>query len=306
MNSNLNLQNIQMFCRVVEEESFSKAAKICYVSQPAVTKQIQLLEESFGMALIDRDQGAIYLTDAGRVLYKYSKEIIAMCKQTEKAVKQTISSYQTTIDIGASFTIGEYLLPGILGSFQNENADIRFGLLIGNTPSVIAKLEKNEIDVAFVEGIIEKKGFYQEKITEDDLIVVTPRGHKWNVKGEITIEDLAKEKIIWREKNAGARKIIENFLQEYDILDKISSRMELGSTQAIKSAVEADLGIAILPRLSVIRELEQGVLNEINIPVLEMKRELWMVKKISRFSNENLEKLIEYVRTHMRILLTII
>src|SRR5699024_10948083 len=110
MNSNLNIQNIQMFCRVVEEESYSKAARSCYVSLAAVTKQILLKEENFGTTLIERNQGAIYLTDTGKQLYKYSKEIIAMCKQTEKAVKQTISAYQTSIDIGDSFTIGEYLL----------------------------------------------------------------------------------------------------------------------------------------------------------------------------------------------------
>src|SRR5699024_8245660 len=120
------------------------------------------------------------------------------------------------------------------------------------------------------------------------------------------IEEFLNEKMIWREANAGIRKIIEKFLSEHNILDKISSNMEFGTIQAIKSAVEADLGIAILPKLSVMRELEQGVLKKVAISNLDRTRELWMVKKTSRFSNENVDRLIDFIMSQMRVLLTLL
>ncbi|HLR68255.1 MAG TPA: LysR substrate-binding domain-containing protein, partial [Virgibacillus sp.] len=232
------------------------------------------------------------------ILYEYAKEIISLTSQSEEVIKQSIGKNESAIAIGASYTIGEYLLPQVLGDFQKSHRNIKFSLSIGNTPNIISELENNNVHIALVEGIVENKELHTEKISRDELILVVSHDHPWNQKQEIEIADIASEKMIWREENSGARKIIENTLSEYNILDKIKSRMELGSTQAIKSAVEANLGIAILPKLSVLKELELGVIKQIDISKIQLKRELFMVKKPLRFPHEILRHLITYIKSY--------
>jgi DNA-binding transcriptional LysR family regulator len=193
-------------------------------------------------------------------------------------------------------TIGEYLLPSLLGSFQKQTPGIKVTLTIKNTPGVLDDLSNDVIDLALVEGIVENKHFIVEKFADDELILICPPDHPWRDKKEIHIEELANERMIWRESLSGTRHIVENTLREYGVLDKIQSYMEIDSTQAIKSAVEAGLGISILPRLTVARELEQGFLQEVDISGIDITRNLWLVKKPQRFNKVGVSNFVEFIQ----------
>ncbi|ASN05793.1 LysR family transcriptional regulator [Virgibacillus necropolis] len=292
----MNIGNLEMFCRVIEEGSISQAARIGYVSQPAVTSKIRQLEKHYGAELFDRTGGKLNLTESGSALYLFAKEIIDCFKRSEEAVKGIANLEATTLNIGASLTIGEYLLPGILGEFQKENRNVNFNLAIGNTPNIVAQLENRDIDIALVEGIVTHDDLNIEKFAEDELIMVIPSNHRWNDRSKINIEELPQEKMIWREKNAGIREIVENVLRENNVLEKVKGHMELGSTQSIKSAVEAGMGISILPRLSVTRELELGVLKHVTISDIHITRDLWVVKIASRFPKKSMNSFIFHLK----------
>ena len=292
----MNKSNLEMFCRVVEEGSISQAARIGYVSQPAVTNQIRQLEKYYGVALFDRTGGKLKLTESGSILYPYAKEIIDCFKRSAEAVKGIVNLEAATLNIGASLTIGEYLLPSILGEFQKENKNLKFNLTIGNTPTIVSKLENRDIDIALVEGLVANDDFLIKRFAEDELIVITPSNHRWSNRNEINIEELSEEKMILREKNAGIREIVENVLRENNVLEKVESHMELGSTQSIKSAVEAGLGISILPKLSVSKELELGVLKHVAISDIRIIRDLWVVEIPSRFPRESVNAFISYLK----------
>lgn len=291
----MNIENLKMFCKVVEVGSISEAARMSFVTQPAVTNQIRYLEKHYGVALFDRTGGKLKTTEAGQTLYPYAKEMIEYLRQSEEAVQQVLKDYESTLSIGASLTIGEYLLPGILGAFQKENKHTSFNLTIGNTPSVLSKLENYDIDIALVEGIVKNKNLQVSKFAEDELILVIPSNHRWNHRAEINIDELPEEKMIWREENSGARNIIESILKEHRILEKVKSCMELGSTQSIKSAVEAGLGIGIIPKLSVVRELEMGVLKQMAISEIAISRNLWVVRRPSRFPKKSIEQFTSFL-----------
>jgi LysR family transcriptional regulator, transcriptional activator of the cysJI operon len=169
-------------------------------------------------------------------------------------------------------------------------------LTIKNTPSILENLSNDVIDLAMVEGIVENNDFIIEKFADDELVLVYPSDHPWRDRNEINIEELANERMIWRESISGTRLIVENMLRKYGVLDKIESYMEISSTQAIKSAVEAGLGISVLPRLTVARELEQGLLREMKIRDIQMKRNLWLVKKPQRFNRMGVSKFIEFIQ----------
>jgi LysR family transcriptional regulator, transcriptional activator of the cysJI operon len=290
----MNIESLQMFCLVVDEGSISQAARLSYVSQPAVTRQIHQLENFYGALLFDRSDGKLKVTGAGKMLYPFAKSIVHDFHRSKESMKQAMGEYHTTLHVGASFTIGEYLLPSLLGRYKKQTPDIKVTLTIKNTPGVLEDLSNDVIDMALVEGLVENKEFTVEKFADDELIVICSPEHVWGE--QIQIEELINERMIWRESGSGTRLIVENSLREYGILENMESYMELGSTQAIKSAVEAGLGISILPRLTVARELKLGLLREVDIEGVSIFRNLWLVKKQQRFNKIGVSQFLEFIQ----------
>ncbi|WP_042143566.1 LysR family transcriptional regulator [Paucisalibacillus sp. EB02] len=292
----MNIETLRMFCLVVDLGSISQAAKLSYVSQPAVTKQIRQLEETYKATLFNRVEGRLLLNENGKLLYPIAKSIVSDFERSKEAVLDNINQLESQLKIGASFTIGEYLLPKLLGQYKKHYSDTKITLIVDNTPNVLESLSNDVIDLALVEGNVENKNFNVEAFEEDQLILIHPMEHKWSNRNVINIQELAEEKMIWREPTSGTRLIIESFLKEYGILDSLENYMELGSTQAIKSAVEAGLGISIVSRVAVQRDLEQGVFKEIEIKDAYFKRNLWLVRKKSRFSRQSLDTFVELIK----------
>lgn len=291
----MNIATLQMFCLVVDVGSISQAAKLSYVSQPAVTKQIHQLETTYNTLLFDRKDGRLTLTENGKILYPFAKSIVEDFKRSKDAIEVNNKNYHESLKVGASLTIGEYLLPGFLGRFNKKNPNINISLLVENTPRVLEALSNGIIDLALVEGIITDKNLQVESIAEDELILIHSPDHAWKDRESISLQELANEKMLWREPTSGTRLIIENFLREYDILDNIESYMDLGSTQAIKSAVEANLGVSIVSSLTVKRELELGLLCETKIKDVAFKRNLWLVTRKQRFSKNSVRAFVQFI-----------
>ena len=291
----MNITSLKMFCLVVDEGSISQAARLSFVSQPAVTRQIRQIENFYGALLFDRTEGKLTVTETGRMLYPFAKAIINDFNRSKEVIQQAIGEGNASLRVGASPTIGEYLLPSLLGRFKKQTPEIKVTLTIKNTPSILEDLTNDIIDLALVEGIVESKHFIVEKFAEDELVLVCPSDHAWMDRKEIHIEELANERMIWRESISGTRLIVENTLREYGVLDAIENYMEISSTQAIKSAVEAGLGISILPRLTVARELEQGFLQEMKLQGIVMRRDLWLVKKQQRFTRTSISSFVDFI-----------
>lgn len=292
----LKLENLKMFCLVVDEGSISQAARLSFLSQPAVTRQIHQLENYYNTLLFDREEGRLRVTEAGKLLYPFAKAIVNDFNHSKEVIQQSTGKYNANLIVGASLTIGEYLLPSLLGRFKKQQPEIKVTLTIKNTPRVLEDLSNDVIDLALVEGLVENTDFIVDKFAEDELILVCPSDHPWKDRKEIQLEELGNERMIWRESVSGTRLIVENMLREYGVLEKIESYMEIGSTQAIKSAVEAGLGISILPRLTVARELEQGFLREVDIYRINMARNLWLVRKNKRFNKIGVSKFVDFLQ----------
>lgn len=293
----MNIETLKMFCLVVDLGSISQAAKLSYVSQPAVTKQMRQLEDVYGTTLFNRKEGRLSLNDNGRILYPIAKSIVSDYKRSKETVLDNIRKTESTLKVGASYTLGEYFLPKILGVFKKEYPKVKITLIVDNTPKVLESLSNDVIDLALVEGVVDKSNnFSVEPFEKDELILIHPIEHSWSKRDEINIDDLSKEKMIWREPTSGTRLIIESLLNKQGVLEKIENYMELGSTQAIKSAVEAGLGISIVSKYAVQKELKQGVFREIKINNTSFKRNLWLVKKKSRFNKKSVEDFMNLLK----------
>ncbi|MDF9761842.1 DNA-binding transcriptional LysR family regulator [Peribacillus simplex] len=292
----MKLENLKVFCLVVDEGSISQAARLSFLSQPAVTRQIHQLENFYNTLLFDREEGRLRVTEAGKLLYPFAKAMVNDFNHSKEVIQQSVGEYNLNLIVGASLTIGEYLLPSLLGRFKKQQPEIKVTLTIKNTPRVLEDLSNDVIDLALVEGLVENTDFIVEKFADDELILVCPPDHTWRDRKEIQVEELGNERMIWRESISGTRLIVENMLREHGVLEKIENYMEIGSTQAIKSAVEAGLGISILPRLSLARELDQGFLREVGISGINITRDLWLVRKNKRFNKIGVSNFVNFLQ----------
>jgi DNA-binding transcriptional LysR family regulator len=199
---------LKLFCTVAETKSFSKTSEIIHLTQPAVSLQIQALEETYETKLFDRSSSTVSLTPAGEVLYKYAKEIRSLYALVEKEIGNITGLVKGSISIGASSTIGNYLLPGVIADFKKKHPKVKIHMLVGNTKRVVELLNSGNIDLGLVEGEVSRQKITVQKLTPDELLLVLPSNHAWAKKKDIMISEVAKEPFIFREGGSGTRQRI--------------------------------------------------------------------------------------------------
>lgn len=297
---------LKVFCTVAETRSFSKTSEIIHLTQPAVSLQIQALEEIYETKLFDRSSSTVSLTPAGEILYKYAKEILALYATAEKVIGKLIGLVKGSITIGAGSNIGNYLLPSVITDFKNTNPKIKIHLQVGNTKRVVELLNSGTIDLGLVEGDVVRQKMIVKKLISDELLVIVPPHHPWAKKKEIPIIDLTKESFIFREAGSGTRQIIEKILARHGITPhdmKIS--VVLGSTEAIKDAVENGLGISIISRWAARKESKYGTLRLLSLREEKMVRDFSLVINKNTVSSNALDEFLTYLNAyHFNKLLT--
>jgi len=257
---------LKVFCTVAETKSFSKTSEIIHLTQPAVSLQIQALEEKYETKLFDRSSSKVNLTLAGEVLYKYAKDILALYASAEKVISEMTGLVKGSITIGAGSTIGNYLIPSVITDFRKAHPKIKVHLLIGNTQKVIELLNSGNINIGFVEGDVKRHKMFSEKLISDELLVIVPSYHQWAQRKEISVTELIGEPFIFREAGSSTRQTIEKFLSKHGITTQdMKVSMVLGSTEAIKDAVENGLGVSIISQWAARKESKYGTLHLINL-----------------------------------------
>ncbi len=290
---------LKVFCTVAETKSFSKTSEIIHLTQPAVSLQIQALEEIYETKLFDRSSSTVTLTPAGEVLYKYAKEILGLYANVEKVIGEITGLVKGSISIGASSTIGNYLLPGVITDFKKAHLKIKIHLLVGNTKRVVDLLNSGSIDIGLVEGEVSRQKMVVEKLIPDELLLVVPAHHPWAKKKDIPISELTKEPFIFREGGSGTRQMIEMFFSKYGISpNNMKVAMVLGSTEAIKEAVENGLGVSILSRWAVRKELKYGTLQLLRIKEEKVNRDFSLIINKNSVSSHSVDEFLTYLRSY--------
>lgn len=291
-------RRLQVFATVARLLSFTKAAESLHMTQPAVTFQIRQLEEYFNTRLFDRTHNRITLTAAGELVKRYSDQIIGMYNEMDNEVRTLTGDMQGPLLIGASTTIGEYFIPGIVGTYQRTYPDVRIRLQVANTNGIIHMVENNEVDIGIVEGPISNKNLTREVIWEDELVLVCPVDHALSGRKNVTMSQILDFPFIIREEGSGTREVLENYLVKRKIdRDNINIIMEFGSPESIKSAVAADLGVSILSAATLEKEL---LLNSLSAIPLKppIKRSFSIVYQRQKFRLRAMEEFLDYARKH--------
>ncbi len=290
---------LKVFCTVAETKSFSKTSEIIHLTQPAVSLQIQALEEIYETKLFDRSSSTVTLTPAGEVLYKYAKEILALYASAEKVIGEITGLVKGSISVGASSTIGNYMLPAVIADFKKTHPKIKVHLLVGNTKRVVELLNAGNIDLGLVEGEVTRQKMVVDKLLPDELLLIVPTHHPWAKKKEISVSEITKEPFIVREGGSGTRQMIEKFLASHGIAPQdLRISMILGSTEAIKQAVETGLGVSIVSRWAARKESRFGSLHLIKFKEQKMVREFSLITNKGSVSTHAVDEFLTYVKSY--------
>jgi len=289
-------RRLQVFHTVARLLSFTKAAETLHMTQPAVTFQVRQLEEHFNTRLFDRTHNRISLTDAGRKVYEYADRIFEFYSEMERAIREMTGTINGTLTIGASTTIAEYMLPTLLGDFREKYPEITIHLKVSNSEGVVSMVENNIIDLGVVESPVGNKNLVVENCKRDQLVAIVPPGHPTAGKGAVELSELLEYPFICREEGSGTRDVINDYLRRLKhggAALKIS--MELGSPEAVKGAVEAGMGVSVVSRATIRKELRLNTLVELDLyPPLD--RPFSFVHQKQKFRLRAMEELLEFAR----------
>jgi len=291
-------RRLQVFHSVARHLSFTKAAEALHMTQPAVTFQVRQLEEYFNTRLFDRTHNRISLTEAGKRVYEIGGRIFELYAEMDHAIKELTGEVSGVLIIGASTTIAEYMLPALLGDFKAKYPDVNVRLKVSNTEGIVSMVESNVIDLGVVEAPVANKHLAVELCKKDQLVAIVSPNHPLANREKLGVEDLIGNPYICREEGSGTREVINEYMQDVGASPaELDIIMELGSPEAIKGAVEAGIGIAVLSKATLIKELKLRTLVAIPLdPPLE--RPFSFVHQKQKFRQRAMEELLEFARQY--------
>lgn len=297
----MNLNQLAIFHAVAREGNLTRAAQELGISQPAVSKQLLSFEKSLGMALFHRLSKGVQLTEAGELLFEYSTRLFELEAEAERALGELRDLQRGRLVIGASTTIGIYLLPEILGEFQKLYPKIELRLEIANTHEIQKKLQVNCIDLALTEGVLEGSEWQADAFYHDEIIAVAAPGHalsRKSTKSTLTLKQVAAESILLREHGSGTRAIVERAFQSRGIA--LKSTVSLGNTEAIKRAVQSRLGIAFISRLAVAHELQEKTLVALEISDWKVARAFYRLRLKGKYEGRAAREFVRLLRAECK------
>jgi DNA-binding transcriptional LysR family regulator len=279
----LDIRRLEIFCAVVDQKSFTRAADKMLISQPSVSENIRLLEQQLGEKLIDRLGRQAIPTHAGKILYKYARKII----QIQSDAKQAISSYQGNlggcINVGASTVPGAYLLPGLLQSFKQEHHQAQLQLLISGSSRIIEDVLKGTLELGLVGSKPKDQRLGYTQVGRDELKLVVHPQHPFAFRDSIDPEELLETPFIMREYGSGTRAEMSAALKEVDIdVAQLQVVADVGSNEAVREGIKNGIGVSILSALSIREDLSGNKLAVVAIKGVKMPRSFYLIHRSGR------------------------
>ena len=289
----MNLNQLKIFYYAAKNSSLSVAARALFITQPAVTKGIQRLQEHYEIKFVDFVGKKLVLTDAGEELYKIAEKIFELENQAEESIRDFQQRKRGHIRILSSESFGDYYLPQIIIPFNKAYPLIRVSVNILPTEQVVENTASLNCDLGFISYPIAHKKLVVKEALEDKLVIITPRNHPLAVKKSLVPKDLEGQSFIMHEEGSAPRRAIEEFLRKSRVSVKIP--LELSSNRAIKRAVEEGIGIALISRKVANEEIRAKRIQAINLSHPAMKRKFFVVHHKDKYMSESLRRLMDMV-----------
>lgn len=271
----MHLGQFDLFCQVARVKSFSKAAKLLHISQPAISAQIHSMEEFYGIKLFERTPHGVTLTPAGGILFDASKKILEMHEDLERTLAGLSDEKNKKLVIGATPAVGSHALACGIWAFKDKYPDLQISLEIGNPQEITTRLFDKSIDLAILECPIQsQKGLTLKEVFTDQLVAIVPNNDDWSGKSSVTVEELLNNRLILREEGSELQLILDYALQPLKMkFSDLKPQTSITDSNAIKSAVERGHGVSICLRLTIQKELRHGAILALPIDGVEQRIE---------------------------------
>jgi DNA-binding transcriptional LysR family regulator len=279
----MDIHRLEVFCKVLELQSFTKAAEAVFLTQPTVSEHIRALEELVGEKLIDRLGREVLPTPAGKILHQYARDIIRLRNEALQAIDRYKGKLSGQLLVGASTIPGTYILPAIIGAFKTSYPEIRLTLKISDSGEIVNRILDGTIEAGLIGARWEDRRLILDKLFSDELILAVTPEHPWATRESIELEDLAGESFILRERGSGTRKVMIETLETLGFsLSKLRVVAEMGSTEAIRQGIKARIGVSIMSSHAVREDLARGTLVRVSIRGFHIQRPFFLAQRKNR------------------------
>jgi DNA-binding transcriptional LysR family regulator len=293
-------RRLRVFYTVARHLSFTKAADVLFMTQPAVTFQVKQLEEHFNARLFERTPGKISLTPAGRLVLSYAERILALSEEMETRVGELTGAVSGPLLVGASTTIAEFMLPQILGEFKARHPQVQAHLSVANSETIENRIADSTLDLGLIESPSHLPSLHTEVCCDDELVMICAPGHALAGRASIGGGELAEFPYVSREEGSGTREFADQYLRQCQVADDdLEVVMELGSPEAIKGVVATGMAVSILSRATIAKELKLGLLVAVPLEP-RLIRTLSLVYPREKFRSNLLNTFAEFATARMK------
>jgi len=284
---------LKTFVTLVEVKNFTKASEILHISQPSVSLHIKNLEQTFHTTLFIRSPKAVQITPTGEILYKRAKQIMAIAEAAKEDILAYHHSIQGTLVIGASFTIGENILPSILSKLQQQFPQLELQVIIGNTDKIIQITKLLQVDIGLIEGQAHDNELIIQPFMQDELFIVSASNHTLAKQSSITISQLQRQKWVAREVGSGTRNYLDHLFRTNGL--QVHSLLTISSNQGVKESVIEGLGLSLLSGSVIERDIKNGDIAVLPLVEHRFMRTFSYLHSPTMKNKRNVEALIEFI-----------
>ena len=279
----MDLHALEVFCRIVELRSFSRAAEAVFLTQPTVSGHIKTLEAELELRLFDRAGKSVTPTQAGEILYGYARRLLALRAEAQRAINEHKGGLKGHLTIGGSNIPGAYILPPLVSAFKRRHPDVTISLHISGSRDIVRGVIDGTFEVGMVGARFEEGRIHYEPFAEDELILAVPASHPWAGRSTVRLTELAGQPFIMRERGSGTRKVMEQALADHTMdPGRLPVALEVTGNEAVRQALRAGAGIAIISRRAIEEDIRHKILVALRIRGVRLLRDFFLVTHKSR------------------------
>lgn len=303
LNIDFSFRELEIFCKVVELESFSKAAEAVFLAQASVSERIASLENKIGTRLLDRLGRKVIPTAAGELLHKHATLFLEMKETAQLEIESFLGLEQGEISMGGSTIPGEYILPDLISRFNQKYPRLSVKLTIADSSIIENRVLEGKLEM----GVIGAKSLHTnllcQKLWKDELVVAVPVGHTWARRKTISLQELRKTPFILREEGSGTLKIMEAYLRDNGIggTNALQVSARFGSSTAVKEGIKSGLGLSILSARAIDTEVKAGLLKILKIKGLSMFRNFFLIRNKLRVASPPCQAMHDFLLSEFPI-----
>jgi DNA-binding transcriptional LysR family regulator len=297
LNMDFSFRELEVFCKVVEMESFSKAAEAVYLVQASVSERVASLEKKIGIRLLDRLGRKVVPTAAGELLYKHAVLLLEMRQTAQSEIEKFLGMEQGEISMGGSTIPGEYILPDLISRFSKKYPHLSVKLTIADSSKIEKQVLEGKLEIGVIGSKSQLPNLLCRQLWEDDLVLAVPAGHPWARRKAVSLQELQAVPFILREEGSGTLKIIEAYLRESGAggTGSLQVAARFGTSTAVKEGIKSGLGLSILSARAIDTEVKAGLLKALKVKDLALSRNFFLIRNKLRIASPSCQAMHDFL-----------